>query len=145
MTGSNFSIAIGGRDAPISDLIEDGWNIHIAEDIVGSMDSYHDFISTSLGEFSVAKNIYVSSHSGWFSERSVCYLASGKPVVVQDTGFSEYIPTGEGVVSITSLDDAINAIGEVEEEYSMHSIAAAQIARDTFSAELVINSMLGMI
>jgi glycosyltransferase involved in cell wall biosynthesis len=103
---------------------------------------YRDYIECSRGEFSVAKNVYVATRSGWFSCRSVCYLAAGRPVVVQDTGFSEIIPCGEGVLSFTSVDEAAESLRCVENDYERHQDAARQIAAKHFASEQVLGDML---
>ena len=82
----------------------------------------------SRGEFSVAKNVYVATRSGWFSCRSVCYLAAGRPVVVQDTGFSELIPTGLGLLAFSTPEEAVSGIATVEADYPAHQAAARELA-----------------
>ena len=86
--------------------------------------SYREYIESSRGEFSVAKNVYVATRCGWFSCRSVCYLAAGRPVVVQDTGFSEQLPTGSGLLCFSTPDEAARALGQVESDYDRHRNAA---------------------
>jgi hypothetical protein len=90
----------------------------------------------------VAKNVYVATHSGWFSCRSVCYLASSRPVVIQDTGFSRFIPTGEGILAINNQEEAQAAIQKVESNYAKHQRAALNLAHDYFDSTLVIGRML---
>jgi hypothetical protein len=99
-------------------------------------------VQRSRGEFSVAKNIYVATRSGWFSCRSVCYLAAGLPVVVQDTGFSEIIPVGEGVLAFTKLDDAVSAIETVEGDYVHHQQMARELASAHFASDIVLGDLL---
>ena len=79
-----------------------------------------EYIQSSRGEFSVAKNVYVATRSGWFSCRPICYMAAGRSMVVQDTGFSKFILTGDGVIAFTNLDEAINGIEKVEKNYEHH-------------------------
>src|SRR5207244_2947564 len=93
--------------------------------------------------FSVAKNIYVATRSGWFSCRSVCYLAAGLPVVVQDTGFSELLPSGQGVVAFRSLQDAVRGVEMIERDYAAHQKAAREIAGDYFDSGRVLGQLLG--
>ena len=106
------------------------------------MERYRDYIGGSRGEWSVAKEAYVASHSGWFSCRSACYLAMGKPVVVEDTGFSRIYPTGEGLLAFRSLDDAAEAFEAVEADYSRHCHAARALAERFFRAETVLEKLL---
>jgi hypothetical protein len=94
----------------------------------GDLDSYRSYIQSSKGEWSVAKNGYVRGQAGWFSCRSACYLASGRPVVVQDTGFDRTLPVGEGIVAFSTLEEAVDSIREVESRYSRHAAAARSIA-----------------
>ena len=103
---------------------------------------YRDYICTSKAEFSVAKQAYVATRSGWFSCRSVCYLASGRPVVVQDTGFSDLIPTGKGLLTFTDLDSAVTALERVERDYNLHAAAARDVAMEQFDARRVLGDLL---
>jgi hypothetical protein len=118
-----------------------GWQIrdsHFTEDF----DQYQAYITHSKGEFSVAKQAYVKTQSGWFSDRSVCYLAAGRPAVLQDTGFSEWLPTGYGVLAFSSLEEAVEQIEQVNAAYSNHCRAARAIAEQTFSYKVVLPQLL---
>jgi hypothetical protein len=106
------------------------------------MEAYQDYLSSSRGEWSVAKNAYVASRSGWFSTRSAAYLAQGKPVVVQDTSFRKYYPVGEGLLAFTTLEEAVSAIESVESDYHRHCDAARSIAENRFAAERVLTELL---
>ena len=90
----------------------------IPRPISGDVDAYRDFIDGSRGEFTVAKDIYVRPRSGWFSDRSVCYLAAGKPVVTQDTGFSKFVPTGEGLFAFSTMEEAVDALARIDADYA---------------------------
>jgi hypothetical protein len=90
----------------------------------------------------VARDLNVRLRSGWFSERSACYLAAGKPVITQDTGFGTVLPTGEGLFAFSSSDDALAAIDAVESDYARHSRAARSIAEEYFRAETVLSRLL---
>ena len=96
----------------------------------------------SRGEFSVARDLHARLRSGWFSERSACYLAAGRPVIAQDTGFGEALPTGEGLLAFTTSDEAVAALEEVESDYERHARAAAEIADEYFRAETVLARLL---
>lgn len=96
----------------------------------------------SRGEFSVAKQAYVKTRSGWFSDRSVCYLAAGRPVILQDTGFSDWLRTGYGVLAFSSLKEAVDCIELVNADYLAHCLAARKIAEQTFSYKVVLPRLL---
>jgi hypothetical protein len=106
------------------------------------MDVYRNHLSSSRGEWSIAKNVYVASRSGWFSTRSAAYLALGKPVVVQDTGFSRYLPTGHGLFGFTTLDEAVSAIENIESNYRLNCDAAWTVAEEHFRYETVLARLL---
>ena len=89
---------------------------------------YRDYLRGSRGEFTVAKDIYVRPRSGWFSDRSVCYLAAGKPVVTQDTGFGKFVPTGQGLFAYTTMEEAVEALARINRDYAAHGAAARRVA-----------------
>jgi hypothetical protein len=119
-----------------------GWRIVDPLKVCPDFSSYRRYIQTSKGEWSVAKNGYVDGRSGWFSCRSACYLAAGRPVVVQDTGFSRVLPVGEGIISFNTLDEAVAGIREVEGNYNRHARAAQDIAEACFDSDKVLNRLL---
>jgi glycosyltransferase involved in cell wall biosynthesis len=104
--------------------------------------AYRRFIQSSRGEFTVAKDQNVRLRSGWFSERAVCYLASGKPVVTQDTGFSSVLPTGEGLFAVADVEQAAEAVQEINADYRRHCEAARAIAAEHFEARAVAARLL---
>ena len=106
------------------------------------MDDYQQYIQASRGEISVAKNLYVATRSGWFSCRSACYLAAGRPVIVQDTGFSDVIPTGAGLFAFSDGQEAEEALAAVEADYDRHSRAAREVAGEFFDARRVLSKLL---
>lgn len=108
----------------------------------GDLDSYRQYIQSSKAEWSVAKNVYVLGQPGWFSERSACYLASGRPVVIQDTGLSKVFPVGEGILTFRNLEQAVAAIREVESNYHRHAKAAREIAEVYFDSDKVLSKLL---
>jgi len=91
----------------------------------------------------VAKNMYVASRSGWFSDRSICYLASGRPVLAQDTGFGHLYPTGEGLLTFTTLEEAVGAVQALKSDYAGHARAARAIAAEYFDSDKVLTRLLG--
>jgi hypothetical protein len=103
---------------------------------------YRDYVLASRGEFTVARDLHVRLRSGWFSERSACYLAAGRPVVTQDTGFGTVLPTGKGLFAFNTMDDALAAFDAVNTNYARHSRAARAIAEEYFRAETVLAKVL---
>jgi hypothetical protein len=119
-----------------------GWRVSDASQVGGDLDSYRRYVQESKAEWSVAKNGYVRGQAGWFSCRSACYLAAGRPVVVQDTGFAAAIPTGRGILAFRTLDEAVMAIRDVTANYEMHALAARDIAAEYFAAEKVLGRLI---
>ncbi len=119
-----------------------GWRVADAARIGCDLDSYRQYIQSSKAEWSVAKNGYVRGQAGWFSCRSACYLAAGRPVVVQDTGFGSVLPTGEGVLSFRTMEEAADAIREVEGDYDRHAKAARAIAEEQFDSDKVLTRLI---
>jgi hypothetical protein len=141
--GAPIELALAGADEEtISLLRAAGWRIRPAGPLSKDLDGYRDFIRCSAGEFSVAKEQYAALRSGWFSDRSVCYLAAGRPVIVQDTGFGCFLPTGEGVLPFSSLAEAVAAFDSVVADYERHCDAARAIAHDYLRAERVLGALL---
>jgi hypothetical protein len=131
------------REITCGQLLEHtGWRIADATKRCSNLDKYRRYIESSKAEWSVAKNGYVVAQTGWFSCRSACYLAAGKPVVVQDTGFGAIIPVGAGILSFTTMDDAIYAIQQVDTNYLFHSKAARSIAEEYFDSDKVLRSLI---
>jgi hypothetical protein len=120
-----------------------GWSVRDAADVSTDVGQYRAYIRASRGELSVAKHAYVKTRSGWFSDRSVCYLAAGLPVVLQDTGFSDWLPTGKGVLAFSSVDEAAACIERVNAEYSTHREVAREIAEATFAHTFVLPRLIG--
>jgi hypothetical protein len=135
--------AVGMTAAERRLLDSHGWQLTDAHRFTTEPGPYRDYIRASRGEFSVAKDQNVRLRTGWFSERSACYLAAGRPVIVQDTGFERVLPTGEGLFSFRTSEEAIAAFEAVESEYERHSQAAREIAEQHFRAETVLARMLG--
>ena len=104
--------------------------------------TYQHYVRTSRAEFSVAKHGYVVTRCGWFSDRSAAYLASGRPVVIQDTGFSEWLPTGDGVLPFRTREEAIARLNDVKARYDVHCRAARAVAEEYFDARLVLSSLI---
>jgi hypothetical protein len=141
-TPAPLEIAIGGAKAPCADWRALGWSVVEAQAISRTAADYRHYLQSARGEFSVAKNVYVATRCGWFSCRSVCYLAAGLPAVVQDTGFSECIPTGAGLLAFGNLEEAVGGLSAVESDYSRHGKAAREVAQAYFAAEVVLGDLL---
>jgi hypothetical protein len=123
-------------------LERNGWLLEDAARFTEDPWPYRDYVISSRAEFSVARDLNVRLRSGWFSERSACYLAAARPVICQDTGFSAVLPTGEGLLAFSDADEAVAAIEEVESDYERHSRAARAIAEEYFRAETVLATLL---
>lgn len=119
-----------------------GWNVVDAKTTCGDVDSYRNYIQCSKAEWSVAKSAYVQGLCGWFSERSACYLASGRPVVVQDTGFSKVLPVGNGLFAFSTIEQAAAAIETIEANYSREAEAARAIAEEYLVSDRVLTQLV---
>ena len=140
---ARFELAMDPVDPAVTArLREAGWALVDPAPISRDLDRYREFIRGSRGEFTVAKDIYVRPRSGWFSDRSVCYLAAGKPVVTQDTGVGKFVPTGRGLLTYTTLEEAVDALHAIEGDYLTHAAAARAIAAEHFAAERVLSRLL---
>lgn len=137
-----FELAIGGADPPLATLTGAGWGLVDGPAATRTAADYRGFVQRSRGEVSVAKQVYVGTRSGWFSCRSVCYLAAGHPVVLQDTGYSSVLACGDGIVPFVSGEDAVAALQRVEADFEGHAAAARRHAEETFAAELVVADLL---
>ena len=143
--GSPLELATGVENVPAPDrelLLANGWHLFDAHSFTTEPWPYRDYVVGSRGEFTVAKDQNVRLRSGWFSERSACYLAAGRPVITQDTGFGTVLPTGEGLFACTTVDEAMAAFEAVESDYARHSRAAHAIAEEYFAAERVLARLL---
>jgi hypothetical protein len=139
--GPLFEIAVGGA-AAARVLGNYGWAVRNPIKAIGDALGYQQFLQRSKAEFTVAKHGYVASRSGWFSERSAAYLASGRPVVTQDTGFSDWVPAGSGLLAFTSADEAAQSVNDVIERYEHHRRAARALAESHFDSTLVLQRLL---
>jgi hypothetical protein len=141
-TSATLELALGGARPPIDELRGHGWLVVDGPDVTRTAARYRDYIASSRGELSVAKNVYVATGSGWFSCRSACYLAAGRPVVVQDTGFSASLPTGVGLLAFRTPKEAVAALETVEADYETHAAAAREFAARHLDATVVLAQML---
>jgi hypothetical protein len=142
-TDQAFSLALAIDDPGAVQMLESyGWHVEDAYEASKTLESYREYIWNSRGEFTVAKDMNVRMHSGWFSERSACYLAAGKPVVTQETGFSKSLPSGLGLYAFHTLEDIPPAIEAINRDYRKHSQAAKEIATEYFNAEKVLRQVM---
>lgn len=137
-----MEVAVSGKNIPLNKLEENGWMVKPGKEVTRTYDSFLRYISWCRGEFSVCKNVFVANDSGWFSDRSAAYLASGRPVVMQDTGFSKHLPVGEGLFAVNTKVEALEAFEKIEENYTKHSRRAREIACDCLEAEKVFKKFL---
>lgn len=119
-----------------------GWSLNSAMHVSRDVDRYRNYIQTSRGEFTVAKDQNIRLNSGWFSDRDVCYMAAGRPVITQETGFSEHLPVGEGLFGFRTMDDVKTAMETIERDYAKASRRAREIAAEHFAAEKVLASLM---
>jgi hypothetical protein len=118
------------------------WELISPETVAATPAAYRGFVRGSWAEIGVAKSGYVTSRCGWFSDRSACYLASGRPVIAQDTGFSAWLPTGEGLHAFNTPEEALTAIEALQSDYARHARAARSIAREYFDSDRVLSKLL---
>ncbi|MEZ5285698.1 MAG: hypothetical protein R2712_13005 [Vicinamibacterales bacterium] len=138
-TPSRFELAVNGPQAL---LRQHGWDTVDAMAVSRTPDGYRAFVQGSKGEFGVAKHAYVSRRSGWFSDRTECYLAAGRPALVQDTGWSGHLPAGEGLLAFSTPEEAVDGLARLEGDYARHARAASRIAREHFDAARVLPALL---
>jgi hypothetical protein len=129
-------------EAVEAEVTDNGWRVIDPRPVSAGMPAYAEFIRGSRGEFTVAKDIYVRPNSGWFSDRSVCYLAAGRPVITMRTGFSKFYPVGAGLFEFSTMDEVLAAIEAINQDYSRHSRAAREIAAEYFAADRVVSRLV---
>jgi hypothetical protein len=144
-TNADFELALDIHEAETPDLEaldRHGWRLVDPRAAAGDVGRYREYVQGSLAELMVAKNMYVASRSGWFSDRSICYLASGRPVLAQDTGFSNYHPVGRGLLAFTTLAEAIEGVERIVSDYPAQSRAARELAEEHFDSNRVLRGLL---
>jgi hypothetical protein len=137
-----IEVAVAGKKTPTLKLIEHGWRVRSAHAVTATIESFKAYIGASRGEFSVCKNGFVALRTGWFSDRSAAYLASGRPVVMQDTGFGEHLPLGRGLFAVQNLDEAAAAIESITANYARHSRWARELALEYLESVKVLARFL---
>jgi hypothetical protein len=141
-----FRMAILPPEDAVRHQVEShGWQLVDPRPVSAGIDTYRDFIAASRGEFTVSKDIYVRTNSGWFSDRAVCYLASGRPVVTMRTGVDRLYPVGEGLFEFSNHEEALTAVDAISRDYQRHSQAARELAREHFDGHKVVGALLAEI
>jgi len=137
-----FELAASVDETTCACLIDHGWQQIDSVAVSRDVDRYRDYIQSSRGEFTVARDQYVRPRTGWFSDRSACYLAAGRPVITQETGFSKFLPTGEGLFAFETIEDVLAAVEEIERDAKLHRRAAREVAAQCFAAEIVLANLM---
>lgn len=141
MTGLPFEIALNIHSADDRDLVAlraGGWCVKDPVSVAGTPGAYRDFVQNSTAEFSVAQGVYAHTNSGWFSDRTAHYLASGRPALVQETGFSQNLPTGIGLIGFRTLEEAVYGAQSISANFQEHSRAARALAESHFDSDVVL-------
>jgi hypothetical protein len=140
-SGAALEIAMAGA-APVAELRAAGWRVVDARDVSATPAAYQRYLGASRGEVSIAKEAYVATHSGWFSTRSASYLATGRPVIVQDTGLRAHYPIGDAIFAFSSGDEAAVALAAAERDHARRCVAAREIAATAFDARVVLTRLV---
>ena len=142
-TSQEFELALSSYEAPDREMLEaHGWKVRPALEFSSDPDAYRRYIVASRGEWTVAKDQNVRLRSGWFSDRAATYLAAGRPVITQETGFSNVLRTGNGLFAFSSMEEILEAIAKINADYAQQSRAAAETAREFFDAGPVLTRLL---
>ena len=142
-SGERFKLATDIREGEDREHFEkNNWHLMLPHELSVGCNSYRDFIRTSKGEFTCAKDQYIRLNTGWFSDRSACYLAAGRPVITQATGFETHYGGEKGLFAFSTMEEIVEAVSAIRADYKLHSNAALSIAREVFEAEKVLSSLL---
>ena len=142
-TDQPFELALASYEPEDRRMLEEqGWMVSEASAVSSDLDAYRRFVADSRGEFTVAKDQNVRLRSGWFSERSAQYLAAGRPVITQETGFSNVLPAGSGLFGFSTMEEILAAVHAINEDYAGHCSRAREIAREWFEYDRVLPRML---
>lgn len=142
---ARFELALNIHPADARDLVlleRNGWHVESPRCVASDPQAFRTYVQRSDAEFSVAQGMYAATGSGWFSDRSVRYLASGKPVLVQDTGLSPHLPVGEGLLVFSTMHEAIAGARAIMDDYGRHAAGARRIAEECFDSNLVLPQLL---
>jgi hypothetical protein len=143
LSGEPFEMATDIKKDEERELFEkNDWRLVLPHDLSVDWDGYRDYIRNSKGEFTCAKDQYVRLNTGWFSDRTACYLAAGRPVITQETGFTAHYGGKEGLIAFSSMEEIVEGVAAIRADYKKHSRAALEIAREFFEAEKVLKNLL---
>jgi hypothetical protein len=145
LSGQRFELALDIHPNETNDLeflAANGWSLVDPLAVADTPFTYRSYVQDSKAEFMVAKNMYVDTRSGWFSDRSICYLASGRPVLAQDTGLQGLYPIGEGLLTFSTLDEALAGVEAISHDYGRHALAARALAEEYFDSDKVLGRLL---
>lgn len=144
-TKERFVLALAihrDENSDLQQLARNGWKLLDPGTVADTPENFQRFIQGSKAEFGFAKSGYVMARCGWFSDRSICYLASGRPVIAQDTGFSNFLPTGKGLFAFETIEDVLSSIDELNRDYKLHAAAAREIAEEYFESGSILTRLL---
>ena len=143
LSGEPFELATDIKEEEERGLFEkNDWRLILPHDLSVNWNDCRDYIRNSKGEFTCAKDQYIRLNTGWFSDRTACYLAAGRPVITQETGFTSHYGGKEGLLSFSTMQEIIDGVASIRADYRRHSRAALEIAREIFEAEKVLQSLL---
>ncbi len=143
-TSQRLELVLNGGEEIRDQFREHGFSILDSRKTTHQLDAYVNYVCGSRGEFSAAKNAYVKTRCGWFSDRTVCYMAASRPVVIQDTGIADWLPTGRGVLTFSTPEEAADCLARVNADYEVHSHAARELAMQYFDYRKVLPAILEM-
>ena len=142
----SFELAANiGEEDPVGDrdtLTAWGWRVVDPHQVVATPESYRDYLRASRAEIQCPKPLFRELKTGWLSDRSVCYMALGRPVLAEETGFSRYVPTGRGIITFRDINEAVEGVAEIDGNYAMHSRAAREMVCELFSSERQLKAMI---
>ncbi len=141
-TGEPMELALNAPPEVRERLTQGGWRLADPLEVTRTPWTYQEYVKASRAEFAVARHSYVSTQCGWFSDRSSAYLAMGRPVILQDTGFSSFLPSGAGLLPYRTRDEALGAIRQLRVDYEAHCLAARAVAEEYFDARRVLTDLL---
>ncbi len=143
LSGEPFEMATDIKKEEELELFrKNDWKLVLPHDLSVDWNGYRDYIRNSKGEFTCAKDQYIRLNTGWFSDRTACYLAAGRPVITQETGFTAHYGGKEGLLTFSTMEEIVDAVAAIRADYKKHSRAALEIAREVFEAEKVLKSLL---
>jgi hypothetical protein len=139
--GLELTLTIDPDDPDLASLRGHGWRVESPE-AVSTPGRYREYVAASVGEFSCVKGGYAGTRCGWFSDRSACFLAAGRPVVLQATGFEDLLPTGKGLFAVATVAEAAEAIRAIRRDYRLHAAAARELARGQFGSDGIVGRLM---